>query len=463
MSRTLSTSSSWGAELRATLALGLPLILANLAQAAMGVTDVVLMGRLGPEGLAAGSLATSFYQTVLTAGIGLLSALPPMIAATLGRDASDLESPRAIARQGLWSAVLMAVPAWVLLGAAHPILLAMGQSPALADRAAHFLHLLQWSLLPAWIAFTFRSVLSAFERPLWSLAVTLGTVTFNAVLAWTLMFGHFGAPALGLAGAGVATTLANLLQAAGLMALVARHPRTRPHRMLRDLLRPDAARLADLWRLGLPTAGAITFEVSIFSVVAIVMGLFGAVTLAAHAIALQIATLSFMVPMSLGQAASVRVGLALGAGDRRALGRAGWSAYALGVGFMGATALVMLLAPGPLVGLFMDPGTPGAEAVRAQAVRFLGFAALFQVADGAQAVGAGMLRGLHDTRMPMLYAAVGYWGIGLGLGLLLAFGAGLGGEGLWMGLVAGLLAVALLMTRRWARRGRLPGPGRGAA
>lgn len=451
-SETAATTDSWGAELRATLALGFPLILANLAQAAMGVTDVVLMGRLGPAALAAGSLATNLYQLVTIAGIGLLSALMPMIAASLGHDASDRDTPRAIVRQGLWSAVLVCLPAWVLLGAAEPLLLAMGQRPELAAQAARLMHALQWGLLPAWFAFTFRSVLSAFERPLWGLALTVPGVALNALLAWGLMFGKLGLPAFGLTGAGIATTVANAAMALGLALLVAVHPRTRPHRLLAELFKPEIARLAALWRLGIPLAVTVTFEASIFSAVALVMGLLGPVPLAAHAVALQLASLTFMVPLGFGQAASVRVGLAYGARNALAVTRAGWSAYGLGVGFMAISAVVMLAVPGALAGLFLDPATPGSAAVQAQAVRFLAFAALFQIVDGAQAVGAGMLRGLHDTRIPMIYAGLGYWGLGLPLGVFLAFGARLGGEGLWMGLVAGLAVVAILMTRRWARQ-----------
>jgi len=178
-------------------------------------------------------------------------------------------------------------------------------------------------------------------------------------------------------------------------------------------------------------------------------------TVAAHTIAIQIASVTFMVPMGFGQAATVRVGLAYGAGDTAAMTRAGWTAFAMGVGFMSMTACLMLFGPGLLIGVFLDRSNPANDAVVELAATFLAVAALFQIADGAQAVASGMLRGLHDTRVPMLFAALGYWGIGLPFGVILGFPLGLEGAGIWIGLATGLAVVAALMTARWLRRKRL--------
>ncbi len=221
------------------------------------------------------------------------------------------------------------------------------------------------------------------------------------------------------------------------------------------LWRVDLPRLRKLLRIGLPIGATLLFEVSLFNAAAFLMGLFGAEPLAAHFIALQIATMSFMIPLGLAQAATVRVGLAFGAGDPDGVRRAGWTAFALGVGFMALWALVLILAPRTLLGAFLDSRDPEGAAVIEIAVVFLAFAALFQVADGAQAVGAGMLRGLGDTRVPMVYAAVGYWAIGGTLGVALAFATGLGASGIWIGLSTGLTVVAALMLARWLRRGEL--------
>jgi MATE family multidrug resistance protein len=199
---------------------------------------------------------------------------------------------------------------------------------------------------------------------------------------------------------------------------------------------------------------ALLFEVTIFNAAALMMGLISATALAAHAIAIQICSLSFMIPLGLGQAVTVRVGRALGAGSRAGIARAGWTAYGLGLGFALLTALAMLTMPRLMIAPFIDLDAPANRTVAELAVRFLALAALFQIADGAQAVGQGMLRGLHDTRIPMLYCALGYWGVGMPLGALLAFGLGLGGDGVWLGLASGLFVVAVLMLTRWLRRER---------
>ena len=198
--------------------------------------------------------------------------------------------------------------------------------------------------------------------------------------------------------------------------------------------RADWRRFRQLWALGLPIAAALVFEVSIFNGAVVLMGLIGKTSLAAHSIAIQIASVAFMVPLGFGQAASVRVGRAFGANDREAISRAGWTAYAMGVGFMGITASMMLFAPHVLIGAFLDAGNPENWPVVELATVFLALAALFQLVDGAQVVGSGMLRGLHDTRIPMIFAALGYWGIGFPLGVILGFPLGLEGAGIWIGL-----------------------------
>jgi len=221
------------------------------------------------------------------------------------------------------------------------------------------------------------------------------------------------------------------------------------------LWRSDWPRFKAMLRLGLPIAGILTFEVSIFNIAALLMGLIDAVSLAAHAIAIQIASASFMVPMGLGQAVTVRVGRAYGARDAEAITRAGWTAFVMGVSFMGMMALLMYFAPRLLIAGFLDLNAPENQPVISTAVTFLAFAALFQIADGAQAVGSGMLRGLHDTTVPMIYAALGYWGIGLPLSIVLGFPLGYRGVGIWTGLCAGLAVVAVMLLWRWLRREKL--------
>jgi multidrug resistance protein, MATE family len=445
----------WRDEVRATLRLSWPIVLTNLAQTAMTATDVMLMGRLGPQALAAGALGANLYFLPLIFGMGFMLATQPMMATELGRRKHSVRDIRRTVRQGLWVAILVSLPIWALLWNTRSILDLMGQDPALTPLAGGYVRALQWAVLPFYGYIVLRSFISALERPGWALAVVLFAVAFNLFANWVLMFGNLGVPALGLAGSGWATTLSSLLMFAGLALVVTRERRFRRYRLFGRFWRPDWPRLGVLLKLGAPIAGLLCFEVSLFNAAALVMGLIDAASLAAHAIVIQIAGLAFMVPLGVGQAATVRVGLAFGAGDAQAVRRAGWTAYALGVGFMVFTALAMITAPRLLIAGFLDLRDPANAAVVSTAVTFLAFAALFQVADGAQAVGAGMLRGLHDTRAPMLLAAFGYWAVGMPLGLTLAFPAGLGGAGIWIGLCAGLAVVALLLLRRWLWRERL--------
>ncbi len=451
----LPERSLWREEVRATVALAWPIVLTNLGQTAMTATDVLMMGRLGPDALAAGALGANLYMLPLIFGLGLVTATSPMVAIELGRRRHSVRDVRRTVRQGFWLAVLVALPIWLFLWNAEPILVALGQQPDLAAQAASYVHTLQWAVLPFYLYLVLRSFLSALERPGWALVVVFLAVAFNVLANWCLMFGNLGFPALGLPGSGIATTISSLLMFAGLAVVVTRDRRFRRYRLFGRFWRSDWPRLGALLRLGLPIAGILTFEVSIFNAASFLMGLIGAASLAAYAIAIQVASLAFMVPMGIGQAATVRVARAFGAGDADAVSRAGWTAYALGVGFMTLTATVMVFQPQLLISAFLDPADPRNAAVARLAVGFLAFAGLFQIVDGAQAVGVGMLRGLHDTAVPMLFGLVGYWGVGLPLGVLLAFPLGFEGNGIWVGLCAGLAVVAVLLLWRWLRRHRL--------
>lgn len=452
---TVDEASTWRAEARATLLLAWPLILTNLAQTLMTATDVVLMGWLGPDALAAGALGSNLYFATMIFGLGLTTATAPMIARELGRKGHSVRDVRRTVRQGLWMAVGATVPIWIVLWQSEAILLAMGQEPSLAKAAADYVRALQWSLLPFFFFLVLRSFVSALQRPLWALAAGIVGVTVNAAVAWVLIFGHLGLPKLGLIGAGYATTFADFVMFGVMAGVVLLDRKFRRYHLFGRFWRADGPRFRELWHLGLPIGATLVFEVAVFNGATFLMGLIGAAALAAHSIAMQLASLSFMVPLGLAQAATVRVGRAFGAHDREGIRRAGWTAYAMGVGFMVLTALAMVLAPRALVGLFLDLDTPANAPVIELAVGFLMIAALFQVADGGQAVAAGMLRGLHDTRVPMVYAGIGYWGIGLLLGVALAFQGGLAGFGLWIGLATGLTVVALLLLVRWLRRERL--------
>lgn len=445
----------WRAEIRATVALAWPLVLTNLTQSLIQSTDVVLLGWAGARTLASATLGINLFFAFLIFGIGLVTAAAPMMARELGARSYSVRDVRRTVRQALWSVVAMCVPVWILLWNTKAILIAIGQDPDLAAGAEIFVRALMWSMLPALWYMVLRSFVSALEQPVWSLWVGALGVIFNAFLNYSLIFGKFGFPALGLLGAGIGSSCASTFMFVAMAVVVSVHPRFRRYRLFGRFWRADWQRFREVWRLGLPIAVTLALEITIFNAAVFLMGLFGAVSVAAHAVALQIAAFSFMVPLGLSQAVTVRVGLAFGRRDRDGIARAGWTAFVLGVSFMALMALVMLTIPYRLVTLFLDPADPANATVIPLAVSFLFLAALFQIFDGAQSVGAGMLRGLHDTRVPMLFAAFGYWVVGLATAVGLAFGLGWRGVGIWTGLASGLFIVAVLMVARWIRRERL--------
>lgn len=450
-----TVTASWLGEARATLALAMPLILTNLAQALIHATDLVLLGWLGARSLAAGALGVNLFTACLIFGTGLVTAASPMIARELGARRHSVRDVRRTVRQAMWAAVAIAIPCWLLLWNSEAILLAFGQDPGLAADAQGFVRALQWGLLPFLFYLVLRSFIAALEKPAWSLVISGISILFNGLINYALIFGKFGLPALGLTGAGLGSAITNLLMFGGLALVVTLHPRFRRYRLFGRFWRADWPRFASVWKLGLPIAITLALEITVFNAAVFLMGLLGTPSLAAHAIAIQIAALSFMIPLGLAQAVTVRVGLAYGRRDARGIHLAGWTSFILGVGFMAVMALVLITIPTALVGLFLELDDPANAPVIALAVSFLSIAALFQIVDGAQAVGAGMLRGLHDTTVPMIYAAVGYWVIGLSVGVGLAFGLGWGGVGIWLGLATGLAVVSVLMMTRWYRRARI--------
>lgn len=397
----------WLSELRAMLTLGWPLVLINLAQIALTTTDVIVLGRLSASALAASALAVNFYLALLIFGIGLMTATSPMIAEAVGRKLHMVRDVRRTFRQGLWSAAIVSVPAWILLWHTEPILLLFGQEAQSAADAQTFMHMLQWGFLPALGFVVLRSFVAALQRPMWALLVTGVTILFNIAANWVLVFGHLGFPALGLRGSGLATALSNVFLFVIFALVVAWHPKFRRYHLFGNWWRADWPRFTKLWRLGLPIGATLAFEITVFNAAVFFMGQFGTMAIAAHTIAIQIASVTFMVPMGLSQAATVRVSRARGAGDRDGIARAGWTAFGLAVAFMASMSVLMLFAPKMLVGAFIDVADTANTMVVETAMSFLFCAAVFQIADGAQSVAAGMLRGLQDTRIPMIIAAVG--------------------------------------------------------
>ncbi|MFD1610960.1 MATE family efflux transporter [Sphingomonas tabacisoli] len=452
---TPSKAHPWREETVATAQLAGPLILTNLAQSAINATDVVLLGWLGARELAAASIGVNLFIAFLIFGMGLVMAASPIMAKQLGARRHSVRETRRTVRQAMWAAITLSLPVWAILWHAEPILRLLGQDPALSANAAHFVRPLMFGYLPALCYLVLRAYVAALEQPAWALMVSVAGVITNALLNYALIFGAFGLPRLGLFGAGLGSAITQTLMFLGMAVVVTTHPRFRRYRLFGRFWRADWQRYREVWRLGLPIALTLSLEVTVFNAAVFLMGLIGTTSLAAHAIAIQIASLTFMVPLGLSQAVTVRVGLAYGRRDPLGIARAGWTAFVMGVAFMACMAVVMFAVPHGLVGIFLDEALPENRAVIPLAVSFLYVAAFFQVFDGAQSVGAGMLRGLQDTTLPMVFAAFGYWVVGMGTALWLGFGLRWHGVGIWIGLALGLAVVSVMMLGRWLRRGRL--------
>ncbi|MCX5590927.1 MATE family efflux transporter [Alcaligenes endophyticus] len=452
MSSSSNWHTGWRPELIASCRLGAPLILTNLAQIALLTTNLVFIGQLGADDLAAASLAASLYQACMIFSMGLVSAVIPMLASTLGKNRHDVRGVQSILRHGLLSALLICLPIWFLLWHVEPILLLMEQDPAAARQAQQYMHSLQWALLPYLAYIVLRSFLAAMEKPLWSLLIASAAIIVNALLGYALVFGHFGLPALGVEGAGIATGLASAFMCTSMIWIIIRQPHFRRYHVFHHLTQIQGKVLWEMWKLGIPIAITFTLETMVFYAAVMMMGLIGKDELAAHAIAMQISAISYMIPLGFGQVATIRVGLAAGRMQPQSAALAGWTSYTLGVGYMCISACFLWLFPSLLVGIFLDVEDPQNLVVIALAAQFITLAALFQISDGAQAVAAGMLRGLHDTRTPMLLALLGYWVLGVPIGAFLAFKLGMGGVGIWIGLITGLSIVAVLLTLRWRHR-----------
>jgi MATE family multidrug resistance protein len=446
---------TWRRELAETFALAWPLVLTQLAQTATYSTDVIMIGRLGATELAASALAVNLYSVLMFTGMGLVTAAAPLVAAELGARRHSVREVRRTVRMALWAALFFTLPAMAILWHSETILLALGQDPELSRLSAEFMRALQWALFPALGLVILRNFIAALGLAWIPLVVSLAGIIINLFGNWVLIYGKFGLPALGLLGSGFASAITYTLMALILAAIVLLHRRLRRTYVFGRLFRPDWQRLGDIVRIGTPIAFTLAFEVTVFSAAVYLMGLIDQVSVAAHAIALQIAAFTFMVPLGISQATTIRVGMAYGARDAGWVTKAGSASLGLALGFMGLAALAIWAFPRELASLFLDTADPANGPVLDLAVRFLFIAAIFQLADGAQVVGAAMLRGLQDTRVPMVYAGIGYWLVGLGGGAALAFWADWEGEGVWTGLALGLAMVAVLMLWRWSRRGRL--------
>jgi MATE family multidrug resistance protein len=449
----IAPATTWGGEMLALLRLGWPLIVAQLAHNALLTTDVIMMGWLGGKYLAAGTLAMAFLICLQLLGVGLVGAVAPMVAQALG--ARDFRSVRRTVRQGFWVAITMFAVLLPVVWNVKPIFALLGQDRELTLMAEQFLHYAVWLLLPAFGIIALRSFLSAHGATRIILIITVAGVVVNGFANYALMFGNWGFPRLELRGSGISTTMVNVVMFGLMLTYVLTHKRFKRYHIIARFWKPDWPRFIEIFRIGGPIGLLLLAEVGLFSAAAFLMGRLGPDEVAGHAIALQFAALAFMVPLGLSQATTVRVGIAYGQTWPEGIRKAGWASLAATLGFMALTCLVFVLFPHQLVGLFLDSTNPANANTLALAASYLGVAALFQLVDGTQVAMASALRGLSDTKMPLVIALVGYWGVGMPVAWILGFNFGLRGIGVWLGLAAGLAFVAAVLTIRFAMRGRL--------
>ncbi|MBI3676050.1 MAG: MATE family efflux transporter [Proteobacteria bacterium] len=440
--------SAWLKEARALWKLALPLAATQLAQMAVMTTDIVMLGRLGKSALAAAALGNTVFFFTWLVGTGPAAAVSPMIAHVLGENPNDRARVRAITRMGFWAVLMLSVPLGVLLLLTKPILLSLGQNEALAVSASYFVLPLTLGLAFNLCFQVLRNYSTALGKPRASLIVMSITIGFNALADYTLIFGHFGFPKLGVFGSGLATATSFFFSSTMMIVVVFATPKLRQYRIFRRFNRPDWTKFAELFRLGMPIGLTMIFEAMLFNSSMLIMGTFGTEFVAAHQISLNVPSITFMVPLGIAMAATVRVGLAAGAKDGEGVRRAGYTAMAMAVVFMALCGAVMALYPRQIALLYFAD-TADNTRVLALTVTFLYVAAAFQVFDALQVVGALSLRGLKDARTPMWLAGASYWLAGFPVCLLLAFGLHMKGLGIWIGLAFGLAVAAASMCWRF--------------
>ena len=434
-------------EIRACLNLALPLAAAQLAQQATSFVDTVMMGLLGSETIAAGGLGGISFGTLLLVFSGIISATSPLVAEAFGR--GERERIEQVAQQGLWLSLIVAVPGMLLLWNAQMILQHLGQQESTIALVVSYLRAIAWGFFPALAFAVLRNVVSALSRPRPVMVITLCALGFNIVANYVLMFGKFGLPPLGLAGIGWASTLSFWGAFLALAGYISAQPDLRQYRIFPPRLRLESTILRELLRIGLPIGVLYGVETGLFTLTSFLMGYLGTVQLAAHQIVLQTAAITFMVPAGISYATTVRVGQLLGQGEFRRSRLSAFINLALGATFMGGMAIVLLIMPRSIISLYLDVRDPANAPVVATAIDLLRVAAMFQLVDGIQVIAAGALRGLQDTRTPMLIGLFAYWGVGFSCSYILGLRLGWDGVGLWIGLAFGLTVAAVIFTLRF--------------
>jgi MATE family multidrug resistance protein len=441
-----------GRHSRALLVLGVPLVGSHLAQFAISLTDTLMLGWYGVEELAALVLAGACFFIFFIVGSGFAWAVMPMVASYVS--AGDDQQVRRVTRMGLWLSILYGLVVTPALLFSETIFLVIGQDPELSRLAGQYLSIVVIGFIPNLLIMVLKSYLAALERTQVVFWITVSTALLNAALNYALIFGNWGFPELGVRGAAIASVI---LQVVGFLALVVYVSIATPqYALFQRFWRPDWEAFGQVFRLGWPIGLTNLAEMGLFTASTIMVGWIGKLELAAHGIALNISSATFMVHVGLSQAATIRVGQYYGRRERMLIRETAVTAYTLSALVAGATILVFLILPEPLIGAFVDSNDIDRPAIIAIGVALLAVAAVFQLVDAAQVMSLSMLRGIQDTGVPMIHAAISYWLVGAPAAYFAAFKMGLGAVGVWLGLVVGLgCAGVLLSLRFWRRSGEI--------
>ena len=440
----ISHSRHLALELSETLKLAIPLALTQLGQIAMMTTDIAMIGRLGSEAMAAAALAHTVFFVSFTFGMGLVSAVAPLAAQAFG--ARNPHLIRRSLRVGMWAALLMSLPMMALLLRGEQILLMLGQAPTSAHLAQQYLLGLAWGMLPALWFMAIRGFMSAVNRPEPILWITLAAIPANAALVYVLLYGAFGLPELGLFGVGLASSIVNLATfLAGLWFATRRRP-FRKYHVLGHFWRTDWQLMRKLVIIGAPISISFLLEYGLFGAAGLLMGVISTTALAAHQIALQVAAILYMVPFGISMAATVRVGHAVGRGDAGGVRRAGYIATWLGIVLAAILTLAVIISRFGIAEVFLGESTD--TTAELSATLLLVGSTLF-IADAIQTIAAGALRGMNDTRIPLLFAVLSYWLIGFACACWLGFWTSSGAVGVWIGLSVGTAIFAILLLLRF--------------
>ncbi len=441
---------SWQQELVALIRLAVPMTLNKLAFMAILTTDTVMMGWLGSKVLAAGALAGHFFGFVILFSIGLLSALAPIFSQHLG--AQRFEDIPGTFRQGIWIALIVTIPSYAIIWQTESILLFLGQDAQLAAAGQPYLRIMLIGFIASQWRLVFNFLLAAHGRPNVNLVITVIGVGLNGIANYALMFGHFGFPKLGLDGAGIASAFVMVTLFLCTSIYVLNDKQMKRYRLLSNFWRSDWSQFFEIIRVGLPIAVTELAEISLFFAAILFVGLLGTDAVSAHAIAIQSCVIVVMVAVGISQAATVRVGYAIGAGKPLDAIRICWIAVILSSVFSIFPALLFLFFGKTIVGFYLNVSDPAASMTVGLAVTFLALGGLFQIVDFAQVVVRGVLQGIKDTRWPMFVAIGAYWGVGIPLMAFFTLVLELGGQYIWISLVVALSVIAAFLVYRLHRQ-----------